>query len=139
MKVVVDTNIFVSSFFGGLPKKIIDMWKEGKLTLCLTNEVIDEYIDVLTRMGLGGTSEMGELLSLFRTGHNCLFTSKTPSLSISEDPDDDTFIEAAVAHDAVSIVSGDKHLKEIGKYAGIAIVSPRVFLDVHGRPNKRGG
>jgi len=130
MKVVIDTNVFVSSFFGGLPKKIIDMWTEGQLTLCLTNEIIDEYVDVLTRMGLGGTSELGELLSLFRTGHCSLFTVQTPSLSISEDPDDDKCIEAAVAHDAVSIVSGDKHFKKIGRYAGIAIVSPKEFLSM---------
>ncbi|MBD3391498.1 MAG: putative toxin-antitoxin system toxin component, PIN family [Chitinivibrionales bacterium] len=131
MKVVVDTNIFVSSFFEGHSKTIVDMWKEGRLTLCLANTIIDEYIAVLTRTGLGGTSELGELLSLFRTGHCCLFTIQTPSLSTSEDPDDDKFIEAAAAHGAVSIVSGDRHLKKIGKYAGITIVSPREFMDAH--------
>ena len=132
MKVVVDTNVFVSSFFGGRPKKIIDLWKRGDLTLCLSNEILDEYIDVLIRMGLRGTTELGELLSLFRTGKGCVFTIKTPSVSICEDPDDDTFIEAAIAHDAVSVISGDKHLKKIGRYAGIAIVSPKEFLDSRG-------
>jgi len=131
MRVVVDTNVFVSSFFGGQPKAIIDLWKDGKVTLCLTNAIIDEYIDVLTRMGLGDTPELGELLSLFRAGHNCLFTVQTPSLAVSDDPDDDKFIEAAVAFDAAVIVSGDKHLKKIRKYAGIAIASPRDFLERH--------
>jgi putative PIN family toxin of toxin-antitoxin system len=126
---VVDTNVFVSSFFGGHPKAIIDLWKDGSLTFCLTNAIIDEYIDVLTRMGLGETPELGKLLSLFRTGHNCLFTIQTPSLSISTDPDDDKFIEAAVALDAEIIISGDKHLKKIRKYAGIAIIAPRDFID----------
>jgi putative PIN family toxin of toxin-antitoxin system len=129
VRVVVDTNVFVSSFFGGHPKAIIDLWRNGRLTLCLTNAIIDEYIDVLTRMGLGGTTELGELLSIFRTGHNCLFTIQTPSLSIAEDADDDKFIEAAVALDAEAVVSGDRHLKKVRKYAGIAIVSPRDFIE----------
>jgi predicted nucleic acid-binding protein len=52
MNVVVDTNIFVSSFFGGHPRKIIDRWKEGRITLCLTREIINEYTSVLVRLGL---------------------------------------------------------------------------------------
>ena len=43
MKVVVDTNVFVSSFFGGHPKTIINMWTTGDLALCLTNAIIDEF------------------------------------------------------------------------------------------------
>ena len=27
IKVVIDTNVFVSSFFGGNPRKVIDLWK----------------------------------------------------------------------------------------------------------------
>lgn len=129
MRVVVDTNVFVSSFFGGNPRKIIDSWKQGKLTLCLTGAIIDEYVDVLMRMGLGGTKELDDLLSLFRNGHNCIFTSQTPKLSVVDDPDDDKFIEAAVALNAEFIVSGDTHLKKIRKYAGITIVSPKEFVE----------
>jgi len=31
MKMVIDTNVFVSSFFGGHPRRIIDLWREGRL------------------------------------------------------------------------------------------------------------
>jgi uncharacterized protein len=129
MRVVVDTNVFVSSFFGGNPGKVIDSWKQGKLTLCLIGAIIDEYVDVLMRMGLRGTKELDDLLSLFRNGHSCIFTSQTPKLAVVEDPDDDKFIEAAVALKAELIVSGDAHLKKIKTYAGIAIVSPKEFVD----------
>jgi putative PIN family toxin of toxin-antitoxin system len=54
MKVVIDTNVFVSSFFGGNPRKIVDMWKQGKLTLCLSKEIVSEYTTVLDRIGLEG-------------------------------------------------------------------------------------
>ena len=45
-----------------------------------------------------------------------------------EDPSDDKFIECAVALDCQYIVSGDKHLKGIGRYMGISILNPRDFL-----------
>src|SRR4030067_1288716 len=98
MKVVIDTNIFVSSFFGGNPRKIIDLWKKEKITLCLSNTILDEYVDVLCRIGLKDEHELEELLALFSRGFNLLFTTKTPKIKIvKDDPDDDKFIECAAA------------------------------------------
>jgi putative PIN family toxin of toxin-antitoxin system len=128
MRVVVDTNIFISSFFGGYPKRVIDLWKTGKITLCLTNEIIEEYVDVLRRMELG-VQELGELLELFKKQINCCFAAKTVSLKICDDRDDDKFIEAAVSLHAKYIISGDRHLKSLAKYADILILSPRDFIE----------
>jgi len=129
VRVIVDTNIFVSSFFGGHPRRIIDLWKKGLLILCLTNTIIDEYIDVLRRMGLPDDGELDELLLLFKRQYNCVFTGKTCSLNVCTDVDDNKFIEAAVTLKARFIVSGDKHLKSLIKYADIEILSPKDFLD----------
>jgi len=82
MKVVVNTNIFVSSFFGRNPRKIIDLWKNEKITLCLSNDILDEYIDVLRRIGMKDEYELEELLSLFSKGFNILFTTKTAKIKI---------------------------------------------------------
>ena len=49
IKVVIDTNVFVSSFFGGNPRKVIDLWKSGQIVLCLSKDIVGEYIDVLQR------------------------------------------------------------------------------------------
>jgi hypothetical protein len=125
MRVVIDTNVFISSFFGGNPKKIIDLWKNGKLTLCVSEPIIDEYVEVLKRLGLQNEIELKELLDIFARQYNLLFTSKTPALKIvAEDHDDDKFIECAVALDARYIISGDNHLKSIKKYMNIEIISP---------------
>jgi putative PIN family toxin of toxin-antitoxin system len=130
IRVVVDTNVFISSFFGGNPRKIIDHWKSGELTFCLSKPIIDEYIEVLRRLELQNEKEIDELLSLFAHGFNVLFTAKTPKLHIVEkDPDDNMFIECAVALKAEFVISGDKALKEIQDYMNIKIVSPRKFLD----------
>ena len=129
MKVVIDTNIFVSSFFGGNPRRIIDLWKTEKITLCLSKEILDEYIEVLQRIGLQDEDELGELLSLFRRGFNILFTTKTPKVKVvKNEPDDDKFIECAMALKTEVIVTGDKAIEAVGEYMGIKILTPQRFL-----------
>lgn len=128
MRVVVDTNVFVSSFFGGNPRKIIQYWKDGNITLCLSNGILDEYIEVLKRLGLDEEDEYEELISLFAKGFNIIFTTKTPKINIvNDDPDDDKFIECAVALKAKVIISGDKALMAVGEYMGIEILTPAQF------------
>jgi hypothetical protein len=129
IRVVVDTNVFVSSFFGGNPRRIIDLWKTGKILLCLSGEIVDEYIEVLHRLALGNEGELRELLRLFAKGYHIIFTHAPPELFVvSEDPDDDKFIECAVALDSRYIVTGDKALLTIKNYMGIKILSPHEFL-----------
>ncbi|MBW1778609.1 MAG: putative toxin-antitoxin system toxin component, PIN family, partial [Deltaproteobacteria bacterium] len=119
---------FVSSFFGGNPRKVVDLWKNGSIFICLSPEIVDEYVAVLKRLGVD-EPHLKELFSLFSRGYQILFTSETPRLRIvSKDPSDDKFIECAVALEANYIISGDKALLEIGKYMGIEILSPKRFL-----------
>lgn len=130
IKVVVDTNVFVSSFFGGNPRTIIDLWKTGEIHLCLSKEIVDEYIEVLQRLGLQNEKELEELLELFARGFHLAFTAQTPTLHvIDKDPDDNKFIECAVALKAAAIISGDKAVLEIKNYMGIKILTPKNFLD----------
>ena len=132
MRVVVDTNIFVSSFFGGNPRRIIDLWIEGGITICLSKDILDEYVAVLLKMGLDKDKGLDELLNLFSHGFNSLFTGNPPCINIiSDDPDDNKFIECAVGLDADHIISGDKHLLNLREYCGIKISSPREFLNIY--------
>ncbi len=129
-RVVIDTNVFISSFFGGNPKKIIDLWKSGEILWCLSNEIIDEYVVVLRRMGLQNEKEINKLLKIFAEGYHIIFTANTPHLEIvKDDPDDNKFIECAVELEARYIISGDKHLQKIKKYLEILIVNPAEFLE----------
>ena len=130
LKVVIDTNVFISSFFGGIPREIIDYWKKGEITLCLSQEIIEEYIEVLNRLGLKDKNEIQNLTKLFAEGYNSIFTAKTPDIEVIEDdPDDNKFIECAVALDSKIIISGNNHLKNLKKYVDIEIMSPKKFME----------
>ncbi|MEX0974523.1 MAG: PIN domain-containing protein [Bacillota bacterium] len=52
---------------------------------------------------------------------------------IIDDPDDDRFLECAIAGVVDCIVSGDEHLLGLGVFRGISIVSPREFIEMVNR------
>jgi len=131
MRVVVDTNVFVSSFLspGGAPRRIIDLWKTGEIILCLSSPIIEEYVLVIGRLGLESEPEMGEILRLFKKKANILFTAPPGDLkAVEADPADDKFIECAIHATAGFIISGDRHLLNVGSYEGVRIVTPAEFL-----------
>ena len=131
-RVVIDTNIFVSSFFGGTPRRIIDLWKTGMITFCFSRGIVDEYVEALARLGLEGGKELKQLTGLFARCFHCIFAGKTPKIKVvKEDPDDDKFIECAVALEAECIITGDKALLAVKNYMGIRIMNPREFLEYY--------
>ena len=65
---------------------------------------------------------------------NSVFVAKTRKVkAVEEDPDDDKFVECALAAKARIIITGDPHLLSIKKYKNISIVTPREFIESRGR------
>ena len=135
MLVVIDTNVLVSSFLSnGPPRRIIELWRAGRIVLCLSEPILDEYVEVLERLGLKGSPELDELVGLFASGFSSILVPRPPSISIvREDPDDDKFVECAVALKAAFIVSGDKAVLKVKNYMGTEIVTPKKFLEKLGQ------
>ena len=132
MRIVLDTNVFVSSFFGGKPKEIIRLWTRSEVILCISPAIMEEYIVVVRRLGLDKRPELDELLALFKRSHSTCFSAAVPELHVvTADPEDDKFIACAVELKAKAIVSGDHHLLELGTYIDIPILSPSEFLHKH--------
>ena len=128
MRVVIDTNVMFSSFFGGNALKIIDLWKSGHVTLCISAEIIDEYYQTILLDPL--TKENASLFfSVFAKQSNILFTNTTRRISVVTDPDDNKFIECAEALNASHVISGDRALLAVKRYGNIKIVTPKNFLD----------
>ena len=128
MRVVVDTNVLVSSFFGGPPREVIERWKRGEITLCVSRDLIDEYVEVLNRLGLQ-PDLIHELLELFASGYNLVFTASTSPLQVMKhDPDDNMLFECAVELEAKVIVTGDKAVQSVGRYMNVDVLTPTEFL-----------
>ena len=132
MQIVIDTNVFISSFLtDGYLIKVINYWKTGNANICLSNTIVDEYLKVLEKLGLSGEQEVDEIMGLFAKGYHLVFASKTPAPNIvKEDPDDNKFFDCAVALNAKYIISGDKAVLAIEEYFRIKVVSPKEFIEL---------
>ena len=126
MRIVIDTNVFVSSFFGGIPRRIVDYWFSEKLILCVSRPILREYFEVLGRFQFDRKDLFRKLATAFEKGPNILFVD-TPKEEnwIEDDPGDNKFIACALSLHAETIVSGDSHLKEVAEIGGVKIVPPR--------------
>ena len=51
MRVVVDTNVLVSSvFFSGIPRRILEAWRDGRIDIVASLEILEEYRRVGERL-----------------------------------------------------------------------------------------
>ena len=133
MRAAIDTNVFVSSFFGGIPRKVIEYWFSGRLTLCVSKPILKEYFDVLNRFEFDDKALLYRLMQAFERNFNLLFVNNPKEqMWIKEDPADNKFIAGALALKSEYIVSGDAHLKKLKNIANIKIVSPAEMQDLLG-------
>ena len=136
MKVVLDTNVIVSRFISptGVPAQLIDRWSRGGFDIVVSEPVLIEYQQALTYdhvSKLHGYTKL-EIANWLREVRKASITVVAiESLKvINADPKDDKFLECAVAGGADYIISGDKHLLNLGEYEGNRILSPADFLRV---------
>jgi hypothetical protein len=131
VRVVIDTNVFISSLLSteGNPRKVINLWRSERITLCLSKEILAEYFAVLGRFGIADEPEGKELVQLFEKRYNQVFVASPAAVTmIKEDPAENKFLECAVATEAKYIVSGDRHLLSLKIFKGIRILAPTEFL-----------
>lgn len=129
MRVVLDTNIFISAVLGGRLMVIIDEWKAGKFTLIITDAIAREYLDVIKRPRF--KIPPGEIVAttdyLLQTAE--FVTPEEEITVIVADLTDNKFLEAAVAGKVNFIVSGDGHVLELKSFREIPILTAREFVD----------
>ena len=129
MRIVLDTNVFVSGvFFGGQPGRILAAWRDARVRLVLSPEILEEYVEVLHRLEkLYAPVKAEPVIELILAGSEII---SAPPLKepVSSDPDDDKFIACDLASKARVIVSGDNHLLSMERYRNIDILSPSRFV-----------
>lgn len=142
--VVLDINVLISALISrredfAPPARILSAWKRDELVIALSEPMIDKIDDVLHRPVLfrflsarfspdGVGEQIQDFLRSLR--RQARVTLGVLDIKIIEaDPEDDTVIIAAVESQAECIVSGDRHLKNLGSYQNIPILSPAEFVD----------
>lgn len=135
MIVVLDTNVFVSSLMSekGAPYEIIEYWKARKIDVAMSKALRDEIISVLNYGKVKKyirqyQKQVGILIKFI--DEMAVFVEPREKIKfIVDDPDDDRILECAVEAGATYIISGDKHLRNLGEFRGILVLSPTAFLN----------
>ncbi|MBZ5529808.1 MAG: putative toxin-antitoxin system toxin component, PIN family [Acidobacteriia bacterium] len=129
IRIVADTNVIISALvFGGLPRQIIDLAALGLCEICYSSPLRHEVEQVLKKKFGWSREEIQNrlpvLFSWFVQVHPQVFVA-----AVKDDPDDDRILECALAAQARAIISGDRHLLQLGSFESIPILTPRQFLD----------
>ena len=129
MRIVLDTNIFVSAFIhgGGPPGRVLAAVKHEGVTLVTSAAQLLELRNVVSREHLRPYIRREEAEDLIRNleAVSEVVTAALPSVNVSPDPDDNLILGPAIAGRADMIVSGDKkHMLSLGGHVnGIPIVT----------------
>lgn len=129
LKVVMDTNVFVSGvFFSGPPYQILKAWQSGKFELAVSQEILDEYRRVGEELSSDRPAIDLNPFITFVIEHAKVYQPVALEKPVCDDPDDDKFFACALASGSKVILSGDKHLLKASGYEGIEVLNPRDFI-----------
>ncbi len=115
---------------GGLEARLTEMAVAGAIELCVTKEVMGEYVDVLNRRKFVTWRESGSrLLEAF--GRVAAFVHPKTRIEAAKDPDDNRFLECAEAAGADYLVTGNlRHYP--AEWGSTKIVNARNFFELTG-------
>ena len=133
LKIVVDTNVLISGiFFGGKPEKVLKLCFKKEITAYVTDEIVTEYRRVVREMQQQARRKFSAS-SLENFILNAEIIVNKEEIEVCRDHDDDKFIECAVSANALYIVSGDKDLLDLEKYANVKILTASEFLKLQSK------
>lgn len=129
VRVTADTNIFISAliFPRGKPFQFLEMAREGKINLTVSEAILDEIGGVLAEKFNWPPNEIADA----RRRITAMARRVTPAVEldvIKEDSADNRILECAVGAGSDYIVSGDKDLLRLGSYDSIKILNVSDFL-----------
>jgi uncharacterized protein len=130
VRVILDTNVLVLGvFFGGVPGRILEAWRDARIQLVLSPEILEEYQRVGQELRTKHPDvDLEPFLGLLAIHAEIVQSSPLPE-SVCSDPDDDKFLACAAAAGVVVIVSGDRDLLD---RVGVAGCSSRPTSPVRG-------
>jgi len=132
MRAVIDTNCILAS----IPSQSSHHWlykafRDLKFEWLISNEVLTEYNELLSSYYSPQTAEV--VLSLLSVAQNVIYTEAYFKWNlITKDPDDNKFVDLAIAGNADYIVTNDKHfdvLKELD-FPELNVVSLNQFREI---------
>ena len=108
-KIVLDTNCLLASLSRlGSSYSVWKGFQEGKYTLCVTTEILEEYEEIIAQKTTPSLAK--NVVDLIVKSKNVIQLNTYYHWNlITTDPDDNKFVDCAFAAGATYIVSNDSH------------------------------
>ncbi|MGH8194303.1 MAG: putative toxin-antitoxin system toxin component, PIN family [Woeseiaceae bacterium] len=131
MRVVFDTNIFVSAFIlpGSRANEALNYVVQVIDRLVVSKAIIDELLGVLARKFARDADELARAAVFLSDLADIVHPRGR--IDVLQDDADNRVLECARAGKADLIVTGDKAMLELGSYRKINILSLRGYLELH--------
>lgn len=129
MKVVFDTNIFVSAFEfpGGRGEAALIHVLEEHDQLILSKPILDELLGILARKCSRDAEELAHVAVFLADIAQMVRPRRR--LKVLQDAPDNRVLECALTGGADAIVTGDHALLGLRSYRGVRVLSLREYLD----------
>ena len=129
MKVVFDTNVFVSAltFRGGRGEQALRRILEGRDSLVLSKPILDELLRILATKFSREREELARV-AVYLAELAQMEDPPDRDDVLSDEPDN-RILECAVAGGVDVIVTGDRSVLKLGDFRGVKIVSLREYLE----------
>jgi uncharacterized protein len=133
MRVVIDTNVWLSALlWGGQPNIIIRLIEMKQIQAISSAEILTELTDILQKAKLQKRLNQLKLnadeVTVVAKRLMTLVVIDAVLIPELRDPKDQMVIATAIAGDAQIIISGDRDLLVLHPFSNIAIFSPQEFL-----------
>lgn len=134
MRVVIDTNVFVSGWlWGAIPARLFRLARNSQLRICAFEPILAELQNTLSKQKLQAKLQsLGFTVdSLMSATRALVQVSPISELNVPtlRDRNDNMILATAIVAEADAIVTGDLDLLVLQEYEGIVIVTARDFLD----------
>jgi len=132
-RVVIDTNVWISAALSpnGAPARVVGVLLHQCIPV-FSRDTFAELEDRISRAKFDRYLSRDDRKRLLHDWNAAAFWAEIPSelgaTSFSRDPDDDKFVQLAIASQAVLLISGDADLLEVAQVERLQIVSPAKAL-----------
>ncbi|GHV51765.1 PIN domain-containing protein [Bacteroidia bacterium] len=134
-KIIVDTNVIVSSLIQrSYPYRIInELFIEGRMALCLSEQLMAEYCEVLRRPKFAGFPGFAARAEAILADIEEKATMYIPSIKLDliSDEDDNMILELADESSADFIITGNTTDFTFPRYKNTRIVTPKEYWTIH--------
>jgi putative PIN family toxin of toxin-antitoxin system len=128
LKVVIDTNVFISAFYlpESRPANVVLMARRKTILNLISPQILKEVERIIEKKLLWDNSKTEGAVRLIKNFSEEVHSQER--LAIIVDDPGNRILECAVAGQADFIISGDKHLLNLKNFQGINVVTPADFL-----------